>query len=62
MEGGLYPGAVYQLMCWYRPDEIAVRLACLQLMGQSSGICDALICYGLGEYDPGSTSGDHLMS
>ncbi|KAK4684453.1 hypothetical protein P7C73_g5723, partial [Tremellales sp. Uapishka_1] len=46
-EAGLYPGILYYLTCWYRADEIAARMAVLSLLGQFSGIIDALLTYGL---------------
>ncbi|ORY35298.1 major facilitator superfamily domain-containing protein [Naematelia encephala] len=44
-EAGLYPGILYQLACWYRPDEIAIRMSALGLLGQFSGIIDALLAF-----------------
>lgn len=34
-EGGLWPGICYQLTCWYRPDELAVRATALITVGPS---------------------------
>ncbi|ODO06734.1 hypothetical protein I350_04093 [Cryptococcus amylolentus CBS 6273] len=46
-EAGLYPGILYHVVCWYRPDELAVRMAILGLLGQFSGILAALLAYGI---------------
>lgn len=34
------------LLCWYRPDEIGVRMACIGLLGLFSGVISALLAYG----------------
>jgi MFS family permease len=34
-------------MCWYRPDEIATRLACLTLLVQFASIFSSLLGYGV---------------
>ncbi|RSH85119.1 uncharacterized protein EHS24_006712 [Apiotrichum porosum] len=44
-EAGLYPGMLWQLTFWYRPDEIAVRMSVLGVLGQFSGILDSLLTY-----------------
>ncbi|KAM0748998.1 MFS general substrate transporter [Meredithblackwellia eburnea MCA 4105] len=46
-ESGLWPGIIYQLSLFYRPDEIAVRLASINMLGQFSGILIAFETYGL---------------
>ncbi|KAK4689567.1 hypothetical protein P7C73_g526, partial [Tremellales sp. Uapishka_1] len=46
-EGGLWPGVCYQLSCWYRPDEMAVRATMLISLAQFSTIIDALLTFGL---------------
>ncbi|KAK4689324.1 hypothetical protein P7C73_g789, partial [Tremellales sp. Uapishka_1] len=43
-EAGLWSGIIYH---WYRPDEVATRLALLTMLGQFSGIIDSLLTYGL---------------
>ncbi|WVQ67112.1 uncharacterized protein L199_005307 [Kwoniella botswanensis] len=50
-EAGLLPGIYWQLTCWYRPDEIALRMASLSVLGQFSGILDSLLTYGLSYID-----------
>ncbi|KAM0751562.1 MFS general substrate transporter [Meredithblackwellia eburnea MCA 4105] len=45
-EAGLWPGIIYQLTCFYRPDE-QVRLATINMLGQFSGILIAFETYGL---------------
>ncbi|WWC71968.1 uncharacterized protein I206_105927 [Kwoniella pini CBS 10737] len=50
-EAGLLPGIYWQLTCWYRPDEIALRMASLSVLGQFSGIIDSLFTYGLSYID-----------
>ncbi|GAA5919860.1 hypothetical protein JCM6882_006481 [Rhodosporidiobolus microsporus] len=52
-EAGLYPGIMVYLTYWYRPAELGVRYAALNVLGQFSGILDALITYGF-EYVHGS--------
>ncbi|KAK8845274.1 hypothetical protein IAR55_005987 [Kwoniella newhampshirensis] len=47
MEGGLWPGIQYQMTCWYRPDELAVRMAGLIALGLFSGVIDSVLSYGL---------------
>lgn len=49
-EAGLYPGMLWQLTFWYRPDEIAVRMTVLGVLGQFSGILDSLLTYGICEF------------
>ncbi|WVQ85841.1 hypothetical protein IAT38_008009 [Cryptococcus sp. DSM 104549] len=50
-EAGLYPGILLHTTFWYRPDELAVRMAILGLLGQFSGILSALIAYGIENID-----------
>ncbi|RSH84130.1 uncharacterized protein EHS24_005633 [Apiotrichum porosum] len=50
-EAGLYPGMLWQLTFWYRPDEIAVRMTALGVLGQFSGILDSLLTYGISYID-----------
>ncbi|ORY35300.1 MFS general substrate transporter [Naematelia encephala] len=44
---GMFPGILVQLTMWYRPDELALRMACISMLGQFSGILDALLAYGV---------------
>ncbi|GAA5891745.1 hypothetical protein JCM6882_006192 [Rhodosporidiobolus microsporus] len=46
-EGGLYPGIMVFLTFWYRPDEIGVRYALINVLGQWASILDALLTFGL---------------
>ncbi|GAA6008863.1 hypothetical protein JCM10207_001750 [Rhodosporidiobolus poonsookiae] len=46
-EGGLYPGIMTLLTFWYRPDEIGVRYALVNVLGQWASILVALLTYGL---------------
>ncbi|KAK4688127.1 hypothetical protein P7C73_g1988, partial [Tremellales sp. Uapishka_1] len=50
-QAGIFPGILVQLTMWYRPDELALRMACISLLGQFSGIFDALIAFGLAYAD-----------
>ncbi|KAL8291394.1 hypothetical protein RQP46_002372 [Phenoliferia psychrophenolica] len=46
-EAGLYPGILAQLTYWYRPDELAVRMVVLGLLGSFSGILSAILAWGI---------------
>ncbi|KAK0192494.1 MFS general substrate transporter [Armillaria mellea] len=48
---GLFPGILLQMTFWYRPDELAFRMAMITILGQFSNILDALIAYGLAYID-----------
>ncbi|KAK0219920.1 MFS general substrate transporter [Armillaria fumosa] len=50
-EAGLFPGILLQMTFWYRPDELAFRMAMITILGQFSNILDALIAYGLAYID-----------
>ncbi|KAG7448395.1 MFS general substrate transporter [Guyanagaster necrorhizus] len=50
-EAGLFPGILVQMTFWYRPDELAIRMAMINVLGQFSNILDALIAYGLAYID-----------
>ncbi|RSH80782.1 hypothetical protein EHS25_007118 [Saitozyma podzolica] len=50
-EGGLWPGILYQLTCWYRPDELAVRATFLITLAQFANIIVAVLTYGLSFID-----------
>ncbi len=44
-------GILLQMTFWYRPDELAFRMAMITILGQFSNILDALIAYGLAYID-----------
>ncbi|ORY22849.1 MFS general substrate transporter [Naematelia encephala] len=50
-EAGLLPGMYWHLTCWYRPDEIAIRLNILAILGSFASILDSFLTYGLSFVD-----------
>lgn len=49
-------GIIYQLTTYYRPDELTVRLASINLLGQFSGILVSLETFGL-QFSKGKLAG-----
>ncbi|GAA6034409.1 hypothetical protein JCM8097_002711 [Rhodosporidiobolus ruineniae] len=45
-EAGLFPAIYTHFTYWYRPDEMALRVAAVGLLGSFSGILSALIAFG----------------
>ncbi|GAA5837188.1 hypothetical protein JCM11251_005280 [Rhodosporidiobolus azoricus] len=46
-EAGLFPGIYTHFSYWYRPDEMAIRVCAVGILGSFSGILSALIAYGI---------------
>ncbi|KAI0773194.1 MFS transporter [Trametes elegans] len=50
-ESGLFPGQVYILTFWYRPEERAVRIALIVAASSLGGAFGGAIAYGIGHLD-----------
>ncbi|GAA5900218.1 hypothetical protein JCM6882_002277 [Rhodosporidiobolus microsporus] len=60
-EAGLFPGIYTAFTYWYRPDEQALRVAAVGLLGSFSGILSALIAYGIDHIERASLSPWRIM-
>ncbi|BGP46948.1 hypothetical protein JCM10450v2_002800 [Rhodotorula kratochvilovae] len=60
-EAGLFPGIYTYFTYFYRPDEQALRICAVGLLGSFSGILSALIAYGIGYIDGKGLSGWRYM-
>ena len=49
-ESGLFPGQVYILTFWYRPEERAVRIALIVAYSSLGGAFGGAIAYGIGRH------------
>ena len=50
-EAGLFPGMVYVLTFWYRPEERALRIALILASATLGGAFGGAIAYGVGKLD-----------
>ncbi len=48
-EAGLFPGMVYVLICWYRPEECTLRIALILASATLGGALGGAIAYGVGK-------------
>ena len=48
-ESGLFPGQVYILTFWYRPEERAIRIALIVACSSLGGAFGGAIAYGIGK-------------
>ncbi|KAL4796861.1 major facilitator superfamily domain-containing protein [Aspergillus venezuelensis] len=48
-EAGMFPAIILQMIYWYRPDEIAVRLVWIYSVGNVAGILGGVLAYGFYE-------------
>jgi MFS family permease len=51
LEGGLVPGVLYLLSCWYTRYEIGTRIAFFYVIGVASSGLSGLLAYGLEKMD-----------
>jgi MFS family permease len=47
LEGGLVPGVLYLMSCWYRRHEIGTRIAAFYVIGIMAGGISGLLAYGI---------------
>ena len=45
-EAGMFPGVISQLIYWYRPDELSVRLTYFYILGAFSSVVTGALSYG----------------
>jgi MFS family permease len=50
-EAGYYPCVIYYLAFWFRPDELAVRIALFYSFGQVSGFVGGFLAFAISFLD-----------
>ncbi|KAF3009983.1 hypothetical protein E8E13_011331 [Curvularia kusanoi] len=45
MEAGMFPGVILQMVFWYRPDEMSVRLLYFYILGNLSGVISGVLAF-----------------
>lgn len=56
-EAGLWPGILLQLCYWYRPDEMALRIVLVTVLGNFSAVISGVLAFAFDGVDARGLSG-----